>query len=42
MVEEPAGALIITVPAELWNSDVGDLDMTILAQQVVDIRAAIR
>src|SRR3954447_26491097 len=29
MVKEPAGTLIITTPAELLNSEVGDLDMTI-------------
>jgi hypothetical protein len=26
-VKEPHGALIITTPAELWNSEVGDFDM---------------
>jgi len=30
MVKEPAGTGIITTPAELWNSEVGDFDMTIL------------
>jgi hypothetical protein len=29
MVKEPAGTLIITTPAELLISEVGDLDMTI-------------
>jgi len=27
-VKEPAGTLIITPPAEVWNSEVGDFDMT--------------
>jgi hypothetical protein len=29
MMKEPAGTLIITTPTELWNSEVGDFDMTI-------------
>jgi hypothetical protein len=29
MVKEPAGALIITMPTELLNSEVGDFNMTI-------------
>ncbi len=28
-MKEPAGALIIRLPAELWNSEGGDFDMTI-------------
>jgi hypothetical protein len=36
MVKEPAGALIITTPTELLNSEVGDFDMTLLPEQVVD------
>jgi hypothetical protein len=40
MMKEPAGTLIITMPAELLNSEAGDLDMMIrLAQQVADTAA---
>jgi hypothetical protein len=33
MMKEPAGTGIITTPAELLNSEVGDFDMTILLAQ---------
>jgi hypothetical protein len=41
MVKEPAGALIITTPTELLNSEMGDFDMTIRpARQVLWLTGA--